>query len=133
MIYSNAAKKACLVIKALMSVLLFVTHHYTHTIKAFAWRWVRGSFSALKIENKKIHKPTVFCTHTCVFAARQRQIVEPVSAGRGLRLEGRKEVCYGIIRAHGIFNIVFSGWQWQTAQHVGTFWQRVREVLFGLI
>lgn len=31
-IYSNAAKEACVIIKVLMSVLLFVTHHYIQAI-----------------------------------------------------------------------------------------------------
>lgn len=49
-IYSNAAKKACLVIKFLMSVLLFVTHHYIQTIKAFTRWWLMGSFFNLKLK-----------------------------------------------------------------------------------
>lgn len=53
-IYSNAAKKGCLVIKVLMSMLLFVTHHYIQTIKAFTWWWVRGSFFNLKLKTRKL-------------------------------------------------------------------------------
>lgn len=52
--YSNAAKKAWLVIKVVMSVLFFVTHHYIQTIKAFIQCWVMGSFFNLKLKIRKL-------------------------------------------------------------------------------